>query len=189
MFNADRVEINLLDWRRHQRIRRYWLLSGLGLLLLLFSVTATYGLYDYLSQQQAAQQYLKQQYQHLTEQIKQIEQEQAKQRQILGNQLKLQQIPFEEIVYFSQILPHLPLGEQGQLLRVMIEINPFATTSKSKLNFMLAGENISNEGFYQLQQYLLSHWRYPLALDPNSIQSTRAKQYNFTLRFNEREDN
>ncbi|OBX08414.1 hypothetical protein QV08_04180 [Gallibacterium salpingitidis] len=189
MFSQYRMEINLLNWRKLHHSKRYRLLTSLLLLLILLAVTVNYYLLQDFRQQDSTYQKLQQQQQRLRQNLQQIEQAQHKQRQLLNHQLQLEKIPLTDIIHFTQILSHLPLGNQGRLALAQIEINPFVGEQKNKLHFMIAGEDIAQQEFYQLQQYLLSHWPYLLELEPGTLVQNAQKQYQFTLRFNKKEGN
>ncbi|MFC0322605.1 hypothetical protein ACFFHT_03365 [Gallibacterium melopsittaci] len=187
MNSSMQTEINLLNWRQQHNQQRYRLISIL--LLLLFTLVAIAGYHLLQEMQQRSQKYveLRQQQQQINSNLQQIKQAQHRQQQLLNHHSAFEKIPLEEIVQFIQQLSHLPLGN-GRLLLAQMEINPFSGEQQTKLNFILMGENLIQQEFYQLQQYLLLHWHYPIELEPSVLQQNQQKQSSFTLRFNKKEE-
>lgn len=188
MFDYQSNEINLLNWRQQHYANRVRILIILLLLLLILSIAGWFSLLHDTRQQSQEYILLDQQRQQLVTQLQQLESAQQKQRQLLSHQLQLAKVPLQDIVHFVQSLTQIPL-DKGRLLLAQIDISPFAIEQKEKLSFLMMGENVDQQTFYRLQQYLLSHWPYPIELEPSALTQNQQKQYNFTLRFNKKEDN
>ncbi|MFC0308979.1 hypothetical protein ACFFHK_04570 [Gallibacterium trehalosifermentans] len=187
MINKKLFEINLLDWRQQHYRRRYRQVSIFILLLIIIVSLAGYRLLTSAQQQSARYHTLNQQQQALNNRLQQVKQDLSKQQHLLSEHSSLEKVPLNELVYFVQFLSHLPLGN-GRLSLAQIEASSFANEQKAKLHFMIMGENIAQQEFYQLQQYLLTHWPYPITLEPTILTSKNTQKHTtFTLRFQQKE--